>query len=201
VTFLPSAEMLNRATEAYGAGEQRDLFYRAASDLVELSLQGLASVTVGEALAVLLQTWNRPYYQFRPARSEHFAMVDQLWERHQRWLTGMRGRPITSLGTDDEPIIQSVFGDFERVLGPVGAAKALHLLAPRFFALWDRAIALAYGLSLGPVGTNGNRYLKLLRISQAQVAHVEAKSELGRNALKAIDEYNYCRFTKGWLSA
>lgn len=47
----------------------------------------------------------------------------------------------------DEATVKGVFKSFEKVLGPVGATKCLHLLAPRFFPLWDRAIAEAYGLA------------------------------------------------------
>jgi len=84
-------------------------------------------------------------------------------------------------------------------LGPVGAAKALHLLALGFLPLWDRAIAVAYGLTLGATGTNSPRYARLAFIAKDQAKKIGGNTILGRNVLKAIDEYNYCRFTKGWM--
>jgi len=42
-----------------------DLFYRAATELVSLALEGKTSLSVAEALAVLLQTWNKIFYQYR----------------------------------------------------------------------------------------------------------------------------------------
>jgi hypothetical protein len=60
-----SANDLRRARVVFEANETRDLFYRAATALVDLALRGATSLTVAEALAVLLQTWNRPYYQYR----------------------------------------------------------------------------------------------------------------------------------------
>ena len=93
----------------------------------------------------------------------------------------------------------SIFRSFETVLGPVGAAKCLHLLAPRLFPLWDRAIAEAYGLALGKSGTNPDRYWNFMIIVKRQCALLYPKLVPGRNPLKAIDEYNYCRYTTRWL--
>ena len=72
-------------------------------------------------------------------------------------------------------------------------------LAPRFLHPWDRAIAVAYGPTLGVTGSNGPRYVQFALITKKQAERVGGDSALGRNVLKAIDEYNYCRFTKGWM--
>ena len=62
----PTAADLARARQTFRSRESRDVFYRAATYLVEQALQGLAPITLSEALAVLLQTWNRAYYQYHP---------------------------------------------------------------------------------------------------------------------------------------
>ena len=41
---------------AFEENEPRDIFYRAATELVALALQGSTTVSVAEALAVLLET-------------------------------------------------------------------------------------------------------------------------------------------------
>ena len=41
--------------------------------LIELALTGKTGITVAEALAVLLQTWNAQYCQFRPFASTAFC--------------------------------------------------------------------------------------------------------------------------------
>ena len=89
-----------------------------------------------------------------------------------------------------------MFDAFERTLGAVGAAKALHLLAPHFFPLWDSGIATAYDLALGPGGSHGESYCTFMVIASQQAEHVGGEAMLGRNPLKALDEYNYCRFTR-----
>ena len=191
---------LDSARTVFETNEPRDLFYRAATELVELALRKATSLTVTEALAVLLQTWNRSFYQYRRFDTQHFHDIEELINDHPNVLVEFRNRSLVSLNDDDEYPIQEVFQDFENVLGPVGAAKALHLLAPRFFPIWDRAIAKSYQLPLGRAGTNGNRYYSFMKIAEEQVRSIGGMDAIKRNLLKAIDEYNYCKYTKRWIT-
>ena len=195
----PTAADLARARQVFGTHERRDVFYRAANYLVDQALRGEAPLAVSDALDVLLQTWNRAYYQYHPAQPDHFERIEALLDRHASWLSHARARTIDSFSPSDGAALEPIFQDFENVLGPVGAAKALHLLAPRFLPLWDRAIAVAYGLELGTIGTNGGRYIRMTNIAKAQSARLGGDDAAGMNVLKALDEYNYCRFSKGWM--
>lgn len=190
---------LRAARRTFEANETRDLFYRAASELVSLSLEGVSTLTLAEALAVLLQTWNSAYYRFRKFDTQHFTDIDRLLCEYRHVVSDYRGKSIEDLQSDKEATVVSMFEAFESVLGPVGAAKCLHLMAPRAFPLWDRAIAEAYGIPLGPTGTNGNRYWRFVEITQKQSNRLGGETAIGRNPLKALDEFNYCRYTKGWL--
>jgi hypothetical protein len=81
---------------------------------------------------------------------------------------------------------------------PVSVAKALHLLAPTFFPLWDDKIAKGYQChySCNPSG----QYLKFMTISKNMVESLRGKVDArGSTLLKVIDEYNYAKFTKGWI--
>ena len=57
----PSIQDIEAARQAFETNEPRDLFYRAATELVILALDGKTSLSVTEALAVLLQTWNKMF--------------------------------------------------------------------------------------------------------------------------------------------
>src|ERR1700730_12560435 len=138
-----SANALKKARKAFEANEPRNLFYRAATELVDLALRGATSLTVAEALAVLLQTWNKAYYQYRKFDNVHFADIENLLADNKLVIASYRPRTIDQLDDADGTTIENLFQSFERVLGPVGAAKALHLLAPNFFPLWDRIGLLA----------------------------------------------------------
>lgn len=191
---------VKRARDVFEANEPRDLFYRAARELVDLALRRATSLSVAEALAVLLQTWNKAYYQYRKFDAAHFASIERLLSEHQATLARYRNQAIDDLDNREMATIMNLFHAFEDVLGPVGAAKALHLLAPRLFPLWDRAIAEAYDLALGKAGTNGKRYWRFVLISQRQARELKGEDPDCQNPLKSIDEYNYCKYTKGWLS-
>lgn len=191
---------VQKARRAFDANEPRDLFYRAASELVDLARRGASSLTVAESLAVLLQTWNKAYYQYRKFDNAHFAHIEKLLLKHRVTLDRYRDQAIEDLDHAERPAVKKLFQAFEDVLGPVGAAKALHLLAPRLFPLWDRAIAHAYELALGATGTNGERYWRFALIAQRQCRELEREgTSRGENPLKSIDEYNYCKHTRGWL--
>jgi len=195
----PTIQDIEAARQAFEANEPRDLFYRAATELVALALGGKTSLSVAEALAVLLQTWNKMFYQYRRFDSRHFADIERLIRDHHSILITFRQRSIQSLNQEDKSEVVRVFKAFEEVLGPVGAAKCLHLLAPYFFPLWDRAIAEAYSLPLKQKGRNAERYWRFMEIVKEQVQSLGGEQTIGRNPLKAIDEYNYCKYTKRWI--
>jgi hypothetical protein len=197
--YTPRVAELDEARKRFLEYEPRDLFYRVASELIELALTGKTSITVAEALAVLLQSWNAQYYQFRPFTQLHFADIEALLQKHLDDVLRFRSGGIESVRKSDLPIVESLFNIFEQVLGPVGAAKSLHLLAPKFFPLRDRAIAKAYRCELGNVGTNGANYSAFFLTAVLQARTLSPTMPEEANLLKRIDEYNYCKHTKGWM--
>lgn len=195
---LPAFAQLDDARVRFEASEPRDLLYRAAAELVALALEGKTNFSIGESVAVLLQTWNGQYYRFHPFDTNHFNAIDRVVTSNRIALDGSRSRAITSMTTDEFDTIAELFTAFELVLGPVGAAKALHLLAPGFFPLWDREITKGYGIYLGNAGQNAFEYVRFMTTVVSQICHI-CPSGNPDGLLKRIDEFNYCRFTKGWL--
>jgi hypothetical protein len=180
------------ARRAYKANEPRDVFYRTATELVSLALRGgVISLSTTEALAVLLQTWNKNFYRFgkREFNEEHVVKIDDLLVKYKECLAACRPRRIEDLHEQERLGIVCMFQEFENVLGPVGAAKALHLLAPALLPLWDVAIAINHRLRLGRVGSNGDRYWRLMLLAKRQCLDLQQQGGVG-NLLKQIDEYN-----------
>ncbi len=188
---------INAARKAYAEREPRDLCYRAATTLIDLARQDAGSLTLAESLAVLLQTWNMAYYRYHPFDQAHFVDLERIFTKHRQTLDTFWQRSIEDFSLADETAIKIVFKGFEQVLGPVGASKSLHLLAPKFFPLWDRTIASNYGLALQARGWNAPGYCRFMEITKGQVNSLGGEEKLKRNPLKAIDEYNYCK-AKGW---
>ena len=52
----PTIQEIEAAREAFETNEPRDLFYRAAPELVDLAMQDMTSLSVTEALDVFLRT-------------------------------------------------------------------------------------------------------------------------------------------------
>lgn len=189
---------IKAARRAFEKNEPRDLFYRVARLLVDLALNKKIKLTLAESIAVLLQTWNKAYYRFRKFDAGHYRDIEQLFQNHIKSLHKYRHLKIENLSKIDEQNIRPIFSDFEKILGPVGAAKSLHLIAPTVFPLWDRAIAAAYDIPLKKSGKNADNYLTFISSAKQQCAWLQKKG-MSKNILKTIDEYNYCKYTKKWI--
>jgi hypothetical protein len=199
VTHRITLADVRAAREAFEANEPRDLFYRSATELVGLALREPDRLAVADALAILLQTWNKNFYRFHKAfDAAHFGEINDLLLDYRAELRAYRERKIEGLCDADEVGVRALFENFEAVLGPVGAAKALHLLAPTFFPLWDRTIAKKYRVPLDGPYTKAGNYWSFMWTSKRQNRALIADGYKG-NALKAIDEWNYCHLSKGWI--
>jgi hypothetical protein len=198
-SVAPTLRDLEMARAAIERNEPRALFYKVAAELVDLSLRGQSSITVAEAMAVLLQTWNAPVYRLRPFDSQNHADIERLVATHRHEIEHFRPRSLDTFSPADEPVVHDLFCAFEQLLGPDGGTKCLHLLAPLFLPIWDHAIARAYGLQLEVATSNLHRYLRFMEITRQQWERLGGLQGVGRNPLRAIDEYNYCHCCKHWL--
>src|SRR6266849_598878 len=182
---------VDNARKNFIAGEPRNLFYLVATELMYLSRNKITKkVSVAQALAVLLQTWNVSFYRFRVQgrfHEEDLTEIEVLLRDHSALIEKYRKRSIATLSLGEENALGMLFSCFENVLGAVGAAKCLHLLAPAFFPLWDRAIAKAY-----KVKCDGDGYIHFMRIAKEQCRALAEQGAPWPDLLKAIDEYNYC---------
>src|SRR5687767_6604186 len=117
---MPTPEELHRARPLYRDHEARDVFYRLALDLLALNRAGDERYTAGEALSVLLQTWNRRFYVkkynalFPP---HHLEQLQELLQQRVDDLAVYRQRSLQSLTADDRIAAERIFRAFEILLG------------------------------------------------------------------------------------
>lgn len=205
---MPTLAHLRKARKEFKRIEPRDFFYWSVTKLVASVLDtkskaGMVDELV-RVLMMLLTTWNKNYYRFFNNRKrgmtleEHFHELEEVISKHFDHLVKFRSQKIQETAQIPEQGIRDIFEDFASVLGRVGAAKCLHLLAPGLFPLWDAAILKGYGLEKGEYRnrTDTERYIAFIRISKAQIDSLGDFSFFTDNPLKSLDEYNYCRFTK-----
>ena len=204
MNMIPTCEEFLRGCEEFEGQERRDAMYKVATFLVENFWGDFSEMANG--LGVLLLTWNQAFYRYG------FFDFDELEEclmRNFNLIKSFRDRNIISLENTDEENIKQLFSDFLEALkislnnnrvkkSPVAVAKALHLLAPNFFPLWDKEIANSYGCqySINPDVT----YIRFCNITK-EIANslINCINLIDKPITKRIDEYNYSKYTKGWI--
>ena len=184
---------LKLARVAYERDEPRDLFYRVALALMADAEAGRGQFSMVEGLAVLLQSWNLGYYQRgrHPFDQAHYDAIEGLLKSHKRALARLRERPIEGMTDADRPTVERIFDAFFEVLGAVGSAKTLHLLAPRWFPIFDNYILGAFHI----YGRDGRAYWRFMTGIRAQARMLGGEVKAGQNVVKALDELSFCRFT------
>lgn len=192
-TVVPTPEDLDSAQAVLERDEARALFYKTAAEIVDLALRSQTSMTVAEGMAILLHAWNPSRYSLRPFDSQFFFGIERLVATYRDVFAGLRYRTIDSFCKDDEVMVRDLFSAFEQIVGPDAAARCLNLLAPLFFPLWDHTIAKEYGLPLELAATNALLYLRFMQVTKQQWLRLGGREGIGRNPIRAIDEYNYCK--------
>lgn len=219
---------LTKGCQAYWDQEPRDAMYRVAIDLVT-DRWGHDAGDVADGLGVILLTWNHAAYRYD---AFDFGKLEEFLRANRAELDAFRKRSITSfrLNEDAQPI-KAMFGKTMDALltakskkrSPVGVAKALHIIAPQFFPLWDVAIAAGCNCSWSNKKDAASQYVEFFKYSQAASAALDAEykarspaagklpvapdlasalSKLCRrpkSLLKFIDEYCFAKYTKNWI--
>ncbi len=200
----PDRREFLKGCEEFKKHEERDAMYHIARFLVTYYWGKPRDMANG--LGVLLITWNQAFYRYG---SFDYQKLENCISKNIRSLEEFSRRDISSLSASDEEDITVLFNEFLEALriasgklqgrrSPVAAAKALHLLAPCFFPVWDESIAHAYHCNYSE--HPAEKYLAFCGIMK--ISAKEVKSYTGRSnksLLKLIDEYNYSKYTKGWI--
>lgn len=165
------------------------------------------SPEMADALGVLLLTWNQAFYRYG---SFDFDKLEKCIAHNLKKISVFRKRNISSLSSSDESNIKVLFIEFLEALqidsgknrgtkSPVSVAKALHLLAPAFFPLWDDKIAKeGYGCDYS--GNPAEAYIEFCKITKGIASKVKMCSgKHVKTIVKLIDEYNYSKYTQGWI--
>ncbi|HET6882051.1 MAG TPA: hypothetical protein VFI31_17925, partial [Pirellulales bacterium] len=203
-----SVKELRRAIDVVEKHETRAAQYRVATFLVDhfwgKPENAVDGVGVAEALGVLLASWNMAFYRFSPF---DYKCLEECLAKNETLIGDFRERDILSYDpADDDDRIRAIFDDFLRALAccrgkvkgktsPIAAAKALHMLAPKFFPLWDKKIAKAYRCNYAT--EPAKKYLRFMRKTKEIAENLAGDVEVGaKTLLKMIDEYNYTKYAK-----
>lgn len=204
---VPTLDEFRRGYLAFRENERRDAMYKTATFLVQHFWGKPAEIA--DSLGVLLLTWNQALYRYG---SFDFQELEKTITANQQELGSFRNRTISTYTLADDPSITSLFTQLLKALcicegkkkgtkSPVAVAKALHLLAPCYFPLWDYEIANAYGCGYArqPAAHYVGFLRKMKHLAEQLIPQGVALSDSAKTALKVLDEYNYARYTKNWV--
>jgi hypothetical protein len=204
----------------YQRKEPREAVYQVASRIIDQCWAKRDYDMLARATAALLVSWNA---RVHVGRTTPFDKLPGFIERHYLKLDRLR-----KLDLHEESTAFHDLGLYRELLcllkvkkknktslyTPVGAAKALHILAPRYFPLWDRVIARKAGHTISMRADSYQRYgeearLMVKRLVRAALHASLAPSEdaafvwlreqtcthcLSKTWVKFADEYNYVRY-------
>ncbi len=146
----PDYKDLLQGCVGYIKEEKRDAMYKLALRLV--SEANWRPEELAEGLGVLLLTWNAAFYT--KYGSFDFDALEFFLDEELQDLKSYSRRSILSYTRTDDENIERLFSRLMKAIEPtkrkgrtpVGTAKALHLLGPEFFSIWETAIAKSYGV-------------------------------------------------------
>ena len=195
-----SLEELNEGSRVFQENEPRDVMYKTATFLVD-HFWG-KSKEMADGLGVLLLTWNQSFYRFG---SLDFSALENCLTTYQSELCQFRERNILSYTENDDKAIENLYDQFLIALqfadgkskgkkSPVAVAKALHLLAPNFFPLWDNKISKKYNCCYNYIS-----FIREMKRLAEELTPGLNLQKTNKTFLKLIDEYNYAKYTKFWI--
>ena len=197
---IPSCDESRKGYEAYNQKEMRGRIYFDAVMRVTQTWGDPSGMII--QMSILVRGWNYLFANFG------FDELENCIRRNLRNLNEFRYRDIDTLADTDIERIEDLSGEFLNALrrtadnrrSAVSVAKALHRLAPNFFPLWDQYIAGDYGcLYVADIAASVYAtFCKKMKIMADRVRHCVPTPD-DRSLLKRIDEYNYSKYTMGWI--
>ncbi|MCX6376532.1 MAG: hypothetical protein NTU88_10955 [Armatimonadetes bacterium] len=200
----PTPADVMAGSRAYRQHDKRDSIYTVATFLIGHYWGKPGGMA--DALGVLLLVWNQAFYRYG---GFDYDALEMCIARNMDALQSFRAREIDTFSATDELEVARLFEEFRDALkigagkmagrrSPVAVAKALHLLAPAFFPIWDSAIASSYGCGyqVNPARAYIAFCWKTSAIAQSLARHMPSYD---RTIAKLIDEFNYSKYTQGWV--
>jgi hypothetical protein len=169
----------------------RDLINKAKSDCKNWYKDKKTS----KGILLLLFTWN---FAARETKQLNFENVGEVLQRCESELKALENYTIKNMDEETQEKVKRIFSEFKKLMGQTGASKALSLLNPRLFVMWDTKIRKRLGKELIPGIKNGEKpeyYIIFLQGIQKIIDEYKLKEKVpsGTILAKKIDEYNYVR--------
>jgi len=227
-----SYQDLLKACQFYAQKEQRDYVYPGSITTLQNNFEN--SSIMAKAISDLLMIWHLNFYRFGMFSQN---LLEQCIATKLPLIHEFRLLNIRKLSFADSEVgkIEDLFTGFlDSTAGknakftrrsPTAVSKALNLLAPKCFPLWDEAISQAYDCWWVYSDFGLLEYIKFMKLTKLQCINIVTEyskayaindldlaeqrllqecisisgTNYDRSLLKIIDEYNYATYTKQWF--
>jgi len=154
-----------------------------------------ADINTIKGILLLLYTWN---FAAKETKKLNFQNVGELIRNTKDDLKFLEKYSIRTADNTVWNVIKQVFDLFRNLLGQTGGSKALSLLNPELFVMWDTAIRKRLKRELIPGimnGQSGEYYVIFLKGIQKIIEEYRIAEKLPQNSViaKKVDEYHYVR--------
>lgn len=166
--IAPTYAQLEKSCRQYQHGTEPS--YRVLLPVIEGAWEQPGRVA--DAIVVLLEIWNKAFYnRYHCPKAQAVA---RALRRNWAAIDGFARRSILDYNPEvDSQEISHLFCAMlkplkgrdrkgQKLVTPVGVAKALHFLAPRFFPMWDNRIARESGCAWSPARPAASCYLRFI---------------------------------------
>lgn len=144
-----------------------------------------------DAIIILMFCWN---FAATITKSLTRDKIKNVLNSNKKNLIKLENLSITELNESHKKEILKIFGSFKKVFGQTGASKALSLLNPKLFVMWDTKIRSELKKNIKGI-KNGEKslyFFKFLLGIKKIINEKNLTSKVNRNEIaKKIDECHY----------
>lgn len=179
----------NKIINCYSKLENRGSFYPMFLKMIKKGFKT-------EAFLLILSTWNFAVFRYAIKEFE-INKFQKTVKSLEPYFKKFQNKKFSNINFDDyRKEINKIFTTLYKIKGiqSTGASKIMHLACPNVFVMWDSFIKKHYGFKKGDF----TDYLNFLKTMQKDFKDIKwSKKDI--TFAKAIDQYNYYRFTETLL--
>ena len=148
-----------------------------------------------EAILLLLFCWN---FAARAIKKLTFLKVKELLERNKNALRELENYSLVTTDNSAYEKIQRVFDDLRLLFGQTGSSKALSLMNPKLFVMWDTKIRsklkrfIEADIANGETGQCYINYLSGIN-KIVKICDLEKRNDSNVTLAKRLDEYHFAK--------
>jgi hypothetical protein len=149
VEEIKNPEKLLKGCERFHKAEPRDIIYVVSGKIISENTNNLDHILAG--IKTLLSVWNTQYLRMKKKEIRE-RLEDDILEAYREstpYFDKLHGEKLEDVDLNNSEIVgavKTIFRNFSNreSIGITGASKAIHLIKPQLFMIWDSSIKRAY---------------------------------------------------------